>query len=341
MSTTRLTGDHGYTAQNLELADDTVVDMRGAIFRTQQKPAKKNLYPIVVRSGRRVRLTGGIVIGDTPLEIGWGERYSGANSAAITFGHWKQANDLMAGGIVDRVRLYNIWDGIRPTCAKEFLVSDIWVEHGADDLFENDGHVPGTFENSLLDRVFVAFSSQNATSEKDGSREVMSIRNNLIRMGLFPGWPGKRQGSGPASGAVFKWERQGTRIRFTDNVLCMVDSPRTQFGTRFDPLDNLGYGATWGDVCIECRNNLIIWLGDGPYPWPVPAGFEVVTDPDEWLDRKMAWIAAHPEIDRLPHDPPAITLPPTPPPVEPKDQELAMLIGDIRLIADRLEELVL
>jgi hypothetical protein len=336
MGTIKVANDQGFNDYFAELADDTVLDLRGATFRTQQKPEQKNLYPINLRGGRNVRVVGGLVYGETPLEIGWGERYSGANSAAIALGNHKLPRDCMAGAIIEQMRFYNVWDAFRPACVPGFVIRDNWVTHGADDCLENDAHQPGVFERNLLDGVFVAFSSRNE-GEYDGSKAVITIKDNLVRMGLFPGWPGKRQESGPACGGVFKWERQGTRMRVIGNLFCFEDSPRTQYGTRTDPFgDQQGYGATWADIAIESRDNLIIWLGTGAYPWPVPAGFTVTKDGNVWQQRKLAWIKAHPDITRLPDDP-ADEPPPPPPP--PPVSELRRQVLELQTIAARLEQL--
>jgi hypothetical protein len=337
MATIKIADERGYSDYSEVLEDGAVLDLRGAIFRTEQKPEKKNLYPINLRGGRNVRVVGGLVYGSTPADIGWGERYSGANSAAINFGNYKQPNDLMAGGIVEQMRLYNVWDGFRPACAPGFVIQDNWVTHLADDCLENDQHQPGTFQRNLLDGVFVAFSSRNSGAKHDGSRAEVLIKDNLIRMGLFPGWPGKRHELGPACGDVFKWERQGTRVRVIGNTFWFADSPRTQYGTRTDPFgDELGFGAIWAEIVLESRDNLIIWIGEGEYPWPVPDGFRVIRDAAVWQQKKLAWIAAHPEITRVTGDP---TVEPPPPPPPPPVSDLRKQVLELVKVTARLEQL--
>lgn len=53
-----------------------------------------------------------------------------------------------------------------------------------------------------------------------------------------------------------------------------------------------------------CSNNLLVWLGPGD-PGPVPDCFQVVRERSAWERAKAAWIARHPEVMRLPQDPPS------------------------------------
>jgi hypothetical protein len=59
---------------------------------------------------------------------------------------------------------------------------------------------------------------------------------------------------------------------------------------------------------ISCRDNVLVWLGPGD-PGPVPDCFAVVRDRGVWERARAAWLENHPEIMRLPQDPPSARAP--------------------------------
>jgi hypothetical protein len=45
----------------------------------------------------------------------------------------------------------------------------------------------------------------------------------------------------------------------------------------------------------SCSGNVMVWLGDGPFPGPpLPSCFTVTTDRTVWDDAVAAWKARHP-----------------------------------------------
>ena len=44
---------------------------------------------------------------------------------------------------------------------------------------------------------------------------------------------------------------------------------------------------------VGCSNNVMVWLGQGPYPAPLPACFTVTTDRSVWDAAVATWKLRH------------------------------------------------
>src|SRR6185295_4567023 len=47
---------------------------------------------------------------------------------------------------------------------------------------------------------------------------------------------------------------------------------------------------------VSCSNNVMVWLGPGDYPAPLPAYFTVTNDRSVWDNAVAAWTASHPTV---------------------------------------------
>jgi hypothetical protein len=296
---TRVTGDQGYT-QFGKFPSNGILDATGATWRLSQYPKGRNLWPLRVTGRTNACIRGGTVVGDTPMEITWGKRYSNGNAAGITIGPFYAA--LTPDTVVEGMRLHNMGDGIRAgSKTRNFVLRGNWITASYDDCIENDGKSGGLAVDNLLDGCFDAFSARNSSAVVRPG-EVWTIKDNLVRLAPIPGWPSKAQGSGPAHAQVFKWQKGSLPIRLINNVFAFEEGARTQYGSVFDPFSFPGVGfklANWNKYVLESSGNVIVWTGPGAYPFAVPPGFTVTTNKKVWEDAKKTWLARHPAVARI------------------------------------------
>jgi hypothetical protein len=48
----------------------------------------------------------------------------------------------------------------------------------------------------------------------------------------------------------------------------------------------------------SCSNNVMVWLGSGPFPATLPSCFTITTDRAVWDNAVASWIARHPDLVR-------------------------------------------
>ena len=47
---------------------------------------------------------------------------------------------------------------------------------------------------------------------------------------------------------------------------------------------------------VSCSNNVMVWLGGGPYPAGLPSCFQITTDRGVWDTAVAAWKQRHPYV---------------------------------------------
>jgi hypothetical protein len=291
-----LAGDHGFEQfHRFAPAEHTAFDARGARWRFQTFPTPRSADPVrITGGGQDACFVGGLIEGSNPAAAGWEEIYEQSNGAAFAFG----GDQPLPRFVLDGIRIHNVWDGIRPRAhADDFVVRNVWLSDARDDCIENDHFSTGLIDDSLLDGCHMAFSARNPRDPESYRSRVLTIRNSLIRLKPFPK---PRQAMlrrhawarDPGHGMFFKWSRNSMQVRLHDNVFMLEQLPNNQ-DQAIDPPPMIG-----------CSNNMLVWLGEGD-PGPVPDCFKVVRDRSVWERAKAAWIARHPEVMRLPDDPPS------------------------------------
>src|SRR5262245_44246102 len=172
---TRVTGDRGTIFA--KFPSNGILDATGATWRLSQYPTARNIWPLRVLGPTNTCIRGGAVVGDTPLEISWGVRYSRGNAAGIVVGPYYTA--LTPNPVVEGMRFHNTGDGMRVgSKARNFVLRGNWVTASYDDCIENDGKIGGLAEDNLLDGCFHGFSARSPdTIAKVG--EVWTIQGNL------------------------------------------------------------------------------------------------------------------------------------------------------------------
>lgn len=281
--------DHGYTKFLSRGEAGTRYDARGASWKFQSFPTALQEYPVDLRGVDGACWAGGEVRGTNPLDAGWGETYDVANGAGILLGVTELAE--VRGVMIDGLRAHNVWDAIRPRSGG-FHIKDVWLSYVRDDCVENDQLHGGTVEDSLFDGCYVGFSARSRTMELTGpSDEVWTIERTLVRLEPMP-FPHAWETYGtPGHGIFFKWNSDqdvrssSPKLRLIGNIF-MAEQRANAPGAR------MGVPAS----VVECRDNIMVWLGEGDYPGDLRDCFEVTTDRSVWDDARAAWIARHPEL---------------------------------------------
>lgn len=248
------------------VAGGETVDATGAVW------LQVDNWPISFGGGGGGCWVGGRVIGTWPQSTPWS-----------TFHHTGALDVTNPDFTVTGLRVHNIGDGIRiRKGARDFRVDGVHMSFLHDDCVENDQLYSGTIEHSLFDGCYVAFSARPSKGDSaEGRRNTMTFRDNVVR--LQP-TPTVYKGRAPGTGGFFKWDqsRRAPKLVVEDNVFRADQRPNHQ---------DLGLPKGYE---VQCRNNVVVWLGRGKYPDPLPKCFRVTRDRRVW-DRAVAdWYVAHP-----------------------------------------------
>jgi len=249
-----------------DIAPDQTVNALGASW------LQVNNWPISFGGGAGGCWVGGRVLGTYSQSTPWSAfHHTGAMN--ISNPHFR----------VVGFRVHNIGDGIRIVAgARDFSISGVHMSFIHDDCVENDQLYSGTIEHSLFDGCYVGFSARPSHGDSaEGRRNTETFRGNVVR--LQP-TPTVYKGRAPGTGGFFKWDqsRRAPKLVIEDNVFRADQRPNHQ---------DLGIPRGYH---VQCRNNVVVWLGKGRYPDALPKCFTVTRDRKVW-DRAVAgWYATHP-----------------------------------------------
>ena len=254
--------------RNQGLAAAARVDASRAVFIS----GPDNRYPVNLGGGNGACLAGGVVFGQYGRRQSWDTMHD-MNNAAVAF-------DTPAF-VVEGVRVDNVTDGVRVQ-EGTFTLRGSWLSYVRDDCVENDHLHGGLIEDVLFDGCYVGVSERpSAGAGYDGRAETLTVRRSLVRLQPMPRPPDGPGGLG--HGGFFKWDTLATSLALHDNVFMAEQDSHT--GT-------LGMPAS----LTSCSNNVMVWLGSGPFPKPLPSCFTVTTDRAVWDDAVADWKASHPYV---------------------------------------------
>lgn len=255
------------------LPDGSAVDARTAAWND----TSSGQHPIHLHQGEGAELCwlGGSVMSDFSFE-----------TTPWTFWHSQAGMRVRTPGFtVEELRVDNEGDGIgfSTETANDWTVRGVHLSRIHDDCIENDYMHNGLVEDALLDGCYVAFSARNSAGT-DGHLNTETIRSSLVRLQPMPT---VYSGDVPGHGGFFKWPTSTA-----DGVGPNLVIENTIF--RVDRLPNHGsLGLPDPPVGLTCANNVIVWLGAGPYPEPMPSCFRITTDVAVWDDAVAVWVARH------------------------------------------------
>ncbi|HHY87784.1 MAG TPA: hypothetical protein GYA06_02520 [Chloroflexi bacterium] len=244
-------------------------------------------YPVIVEGGPDVCFSGGTVIGSYPDSVDWETMH---DTTAFTFRSRGRTT-------VENLRAHNYGDGIsfsRGTPADSFHIRRVYLSHMRDDCIQNDYMYSGVIDDSLLDGCYTAISAQSAGASEglDGSQNLVTVKNSLIRLEPMQ-QVYQNRGLIPGHGSFFKWNRDddhSPRLALHNNIF-RADQPANNTG---------GLGIPEGKLA-SCSNNIMVWLGEGPFPDPLPlmhngrTCFTITTDPAVWEQAVLDWLVRHPQ----------------------------------------------
>ena len=235
---------------------------------------------IVIKVGGNAGLcfSGGGVIGALPPATPWERMHK-------TYGLVPHARSFR----LEKLRVFDYGMGISMDAAEDanWSLRDVYLTYIRDDCVENGFLNSGTIENSLLDGCYEAFSSRPYTTPPpDGSNNLVVVRNSLVRLqDMDQGY------LRPGHGGFFKWHATAPKVSLYNTVF-RTDSPNIENSVLVPPPDQLQ----------DCVGNVMIWLGSGPFPEPLPARagcFTLLTGVEGlqyWNDAVARWKAEHPAM---------------------------------------------
>ena len=249
------------------LPSGTTIDARTASWTGEVN------YPMLIDGGRGACVVGASALGTWPETTTWSVMHG---VAALRLSN--------PASIVEDVRLHDYGDGIRLIDgAQHFLVRRAYLSSMRDDCIENDFANSGIVQDSLFDGCYNAFSSRQYDGmdrNRDGSGDVWLIRDSLVRLQPMQSVY-KERGRIPGHAGFFKWDAEGPQLQLVDNVF-RADQDANTVGLDI-PLDKLR----------TCSGNVMVWLGEGPYPGTLPPCFTLTRDRSVWDDAVARWKAAH------------------------------------------------
>src|SRR5439155_1469154 len=168
---------------------------------------------------------------------------------------------------------------------------------------ENDFLNSGLVDRSFFDGCYDFMSARAyGGGEADGSANTVTVQNSLIRVqGMDKLYPGL---SAPGYGGFWKWSGSGSPNTDIGPMLVITN---TVFRADAPPVEGNGAGLYMAPVpgkVKSCANNVMVWLGPGSFPEPLPSCFTVLTGQagrDYWDNAVAQWKAAHPApVDMAP-----------------------------------------
>jgi hypothetical protein len=264
--TLRLTGTQSTRYRNTRVGVGTTIDARDAIW------GAVGAYPIHLDGGSRDCWIGGIVMGDYGPTTSWDALH---DTGAL--------NVFLGSTELLDVRVHNYGDGIRLLDrASDFRIRRAHLSYVRDDCIENDRLHAGLVEDALLDGCYVAFSARRHSNDSTSGTQdsVWTIRDSLVRLQPMPT---VYRGPAPGHGGFFKWGSLGLEPRLVlhGNVF------------RADQNSNHTTMGIPPGALASCSDNVMVWLGPGAYPAPLPACFTVTTDAGVWHRAVAEWHATH------------------------------------------------
>lgn len=240
-----------------------------------------NNFPVDIAGGSHICFSGGLIQGRYPPDTAWDIMHS------------TSAMYIMAPSItIENVHIDDYGDGIGfEADARDFTVRSVYISYSRDDCIENDWLHGGLVDDSLFDGCYSAFSARTSSSQtnvSNGSNNIWTIQNSLIRLqpmdkvykdrGIIPGHDG-----------FFKWDSAGISPQLSlHNNIFRVDQQS----------NNVGLGIPSGKL-TSCSNNIMIWLGQGAYPGTLPTTlngkpcFSISTDKTIWDNAVSVWKKKH------------------------------------------------
>ena len=280
-----LSGLQTSTYENTSLAASTKLDATVAQFVLD---TSVNVV-VVVGGGSSLCWSGGEIVGQFPPATAWNtmhDKYAmipGSHSSAV-------------GMRIENYTAFSYGKGISfddPGLDSGFTIRNVHVRYGRDDCIEDDFFNGGTIDSTFLDGCYDAVSSQEDPGATQGINNLITISNSLLRLQAMDS---VYSGPIPNHNAFWKWSDLAPSLALYNNVF-RADGPSEEGnGARM-------YMAPPPGKLADCRNNVMVWLGAGPFPETLPTTFNgqpcftLMTGAaglQYWNNAVAQWQAAHP-----------------------------------------------
>jgi hypothetical protein len=214
----------------------------------------------------------------------WDDLNDHADGGALSFG------TRSGVGVVDGLRADNVFDAIsaKGDPPARIVVRNVWFTNIRDDCIENDTHPKTlTVHDSLLDGCFVGISERPGSD--DGWHRptgTTTLDRVLLRLQPMAYGTGCRYRQACTDGrghhVFFKWSETATpSVVIRDSVLRMdrysINGPTPM---RFPP-------------GTRAERAVLVWLGPGAYPHPLPPGMTLTRDVRVWERARADWLCRH------------------------------------------------
>jgi len=274
-----LSGLQSSTYTNTSFAADTKFDARTAQFKVGTTPNNG----VRLAGGSNGCWVGGEILGEFPPDTSWTTMHD-------KYGLIVRSSDSVgAAGIrIHKARVFNYGDNVAFDAQgdTDWHMCGCYLKYARDDGIENDWYNNGTIRDCFIDGCYDGISAREYGSPPDGSGNLITIENSLIRL---QGMDSVFGGSVPNHNAFWKWHANAPQI-ILRNVVFRADST-SQEGNGAGM-----YMAPPPGKCIESVGNTMVWLGQGSFPETLPGGFTLLTGQtgiDFWNEAAAAWLAGH------------------------------------------------
>jgi len=229
-------------------------------------------------------ILGGVVRSSVSPGRTWDDLNDNVNGDALSFG------TSSGVGVVDGLRADNVFDGISShgDPPAQIVVRNVWFTNIRDDCIENDTHPKTlTVRDSLFDGCFVGISERPGSDDGwNRPTGTTTLDHVLLRLEPMAYGTGCRYEQACTDGrghhVFFKWSETATpSVVIRDSVLRMdrysINGPTPM---RFPP-------------GTRAERSVLVWLGPGAYPHPLPAGLTLTRDVRVWERAKADWLCRH------------------------------------------------
>src|SRR6266853_426411 len=250
-----VSGLQNSTYETSSLAATTKVDASTAQFLLDTSTN------VVVRVGGGANLcwSGGEVLGKFPPSTSW-------NTMHDKYGMIPGSGSSAVGVRIENLTAFAYGKGISfddPGLDSGFTIRNVHVKYGRDDCIEDDFFNGGTIDSTFLDGCYDAVSSQEDPGATQGVNNLITISNSLLRLQAMDS---VYSGVVPNHNAFWKWSDLAPSLILYNNVF-RADGPSEEGnGARM-------YMAPPPGKLADCRNNVMVWLGSGPFPETLPTTF--------------------------------------------------------------------
>jgi uncharacterized protein YjdB len=279
-----LIGLRSSTYETGSLAGTSKVDATTAQFLVDQGTN----VPVRVGGGNGICWSGGEILGQFTPSTDWSTMH---DKYGMIPGSGSSANGIQ----IQNATIFSYGDGISFDVQSDagWSIRNVHIKYSRDDCIENDFLNAGTIDSTFLDGCYDGVSAQEYSGSPNGNSNIITMSNSLVRLQSMDGVYG---GAIPNHNAFWKWSTIGPSLALYNNVFRSDGPSREGHGAQ------MWMGPPPGKLA-DCRDNVMVWLGSGPFPETLPTTFNgqpcftLMTGAaglQYWNNAVAQWQARHP-----------------------------------------------